>query len=415
MFTLAFLYYWDDRIFKKHLFHLVFCYIDFRTYFTAHRNPDFASAAFAGMMRVRIRGPAGQAAISLPEAATIKDLRSQITEKTSISKFDMKYGYPPRPLSLGDYPETAKLSDVGIKLDGEQLIISETAAPSKQAPSAIRPPTPSDPSPSQTSENGIRTSASAAIPSSFSFAHVGTAPAPSTSKSNKPLSLSRKPTSASLDAPELPLPTHASTLVLRIMPDDNSCLFRAFNTAFFGAMDNMTELRSIIAQNIQANPDTYSAAVLDQQPDDYCRWIQTEDAWGGAIELDILSKHFNVEISSIDVQTLRIDRFNEGRPERCILVYSGIHYDAIALSPSDPPHKTAYAPPEFDTKIFDVQDMVVLEGAVELCRVLQGKHYYTDTAAFSVRCNICGKLAVGEKGATEHAAATGHYDFGEAA
>ena len=115
------------------------------------------------------------------------------------------------------------------------------------------------------------------------------------------------------------------------------------------------------------------------------------------------------------MQTLRIDRFNEGRPQRCILVYSGIHYDAIALSPSDAPHKTAYAPPEFDTKIFDTQDLLVLEGAVELCRVLQGQHYYTDTAAFSVKCNVCGKLSVGEKGATEHAANTGHYDFGEAA
>lgn len=92
-----------------------------------------------------------------------------------------------------------------------------------------------------------------------------------------------------------------------------------------------------------------------------------------------------------------------------------IHYDAIALSPSDAPHESAYAPPEFDTKIFDVHDVVVLEGAVELCRVLQGRHYFTDTAAFSVRCNVCGKLSVGEKGATEHAAATGHYDFGEAA
>ena len=85
----------------------------------------------------------------------------------------------------------------------------------------------------------------------------------------------------------------------------------------------MTELRSIIAQNIQANKDTYSAVVLDQQPDDYCRWIQSEDAWGGAIELDILSKHFDIEISSIDVQTLRTDRFNERSAKRCILVYSG--------------------------------------------------------------------------------------------
>lgn len=367
-------------------------------------------------MRIRIRGPAGQTAISLSENATVDDLTTQITEKTSIPKlFDLKYGYPPMPLSLNHYSKGTKLSDIGINLDGEQLIVSETTpSASKQTPFSNDLPTPLDPSLSRESGTRHMGSSSAVTPSSLSFADVGTAPS-SAKKTNKPLSLTRKPTSAPLDAPELPLPSHASTLVLRIMPDDNSCLFRAFNTAFFGAMDNMTELRSIIAQNIQANPETYSAVVLDQQPDDYCRWIQTEDAWGGAIELDILSKHFDVEISSIDVQTLRTDRFNEGRPQRCILVYSGIHYDAIALSPSDAPHKTAYAPPEFDTKIFDTQDLIILEGAVELCRVLQGRHYYTDTAGFNVRCNICGKVSVGEKGATEHAAQTGHYDFGESA
>lgn len=246
-------------------------------------------------MRVRIRGPAGQAAISLSETATVEDLRTQITERTSISKFDLKHGYPPTPLSLGEFAMTAKLSDIGINLDGEQLIVSETT----QAPSVNGLPKPLDPSPSQVFADKALNPSSADTPSSFSFADVGTAPPSSTQKTNKPLSLTRKPTSASLDAPELPLPSHASTLVLRIMPDDNSCLFRAFNTAFFGAMDNMTELRSIIAQSIQVNPETYSAVVLDQQPDDYCRWIQTEDAWGGAIELDILSKHFDVEISSI--------------------------------------------------------------------------------------------------------------------
>lgn len=128
-----------------------------------------------------------------------------------------------------------------------------------------------------------------------------------------------------------------------------------------------------------------------------------------------MSKHFDLEICSIDVQTLRADRFNEGRPLRCILVYSGIHYDTIALSPSDAPYNKAYAPPDFDTKMFDSADTVVLEGATELCRILQGKHYFTDTAKFSIRCNICGKVSVGEKGATEHAAQTGHYSFGEAA
>ena len=127
--------------------------------------------------------------------------------------------------------------------------------------------------------------------------------------------------------------------------------------------------------------------------------------------MDILSRHFELEICSIDVQTCRVDRFNEGRDKRCILVYSGIHYDTIALSPVE---GEVFAPPEFDTKVFDATDEEVLEKAVELCRVLQGRHYFTDTAKFSIRCNTCGKTFTGERGATEHAKQTGHYDFGEA-
>lgn len=231
-----------------------------------------------------------------------------------------------------------------------------------------------------------------------------------------PLSLTRKPAkSLETDPPEVPVPDHGATLVLRIMPDDNSCMFRAFGSAFMGSIDSMTELRGLVAQTIQANPEKYSAAVLDQSPDEYCKWIQTEYSWGGGIELSILSQHFDVEISSIDVQSLRVDRFNEGRPSRCVLVYSGIHYDTIALSPSDPPHTHAYAPPEFDTKVFDTDDQVVLEKAVELCRRLkEEKHYYTDTAHFQIKCNICGGQFVGESEATQHAKETGHYAYGEA-
>jgi len=367
-------------------------------------------------MRLRIRGPAGQATISLPETATVGDLQSQITEKTSIPHFDLKYGYPPKPLPLKDYDTATKLSEIGIKLDGEQLIVSaSTTGPNNHVPSVDVSPTAPKPSIEVSLQNGTT-----ATPSPFSFAGVGTTPQPAAQKASKPLSLSRKSTSQSMDAPELPLLMHSSTLILRIMPDDNSCLFRAFSTAFFGTdIDSMHGLRSLIAQHIQSHPETYSSVVLEKDPDDYCRWIQEADAWGGAIELDILSRHFEVEICSIDVQTLRTDRFNEGRPTRCILVYSGIHYDTIALSPSDlspsdTPHEHAHAPPEFDTKIFDAADPVVFEGAVELCRILQRRHYYTDTAAFSVRCNVCGKSCVGEKGATDHAKGTGHYDFGEA-
>lgn len=377
-------------------------------------------------MRIRIRGPGGQSVIHLEDTASVGDLRLRISEATSIPNFDIKYGYPPKAIDLDANHSTTKLAGLGVKLDGEQLIVSQRVG----APDNSKSSTPQEPAKPAVPGDEKSTSTTAALsqssqtstPSSFSFTGLGQAPSGSKSSAPNPqakpvgtpprLALARKP--APTEPPELDLPSHASTLLLRIMPDDNSCLFRAFGAAFFGEMDNMTELRSIIAQNVQANPDVYPQVVLEQRPDDYCRWIQSEDAWGGAIELDILSKHFDIEICSIDVQTLRVDRFNEGRPSRCILVYSGIHYDVIALSPSDPPYRHAYAPPDFDTKIFEADDKLVLERAVELCRILQERHYFTDTARFGVRCNVCGTNCVGEKGATEHAKQTGHYDFGEA-
>ena len=362
-------------------------------------------------MRIRIRGPAGQATVNLPETATVGVLRSQISEQTSITHPEVKYGYPPKPLSLQDHDVSVKLSEIGINLDGEQLIVSANTATLTKYASSIS----TDPQHPSSGSNSLHPNVSTTSPtngtsSSVPLANTGFTPQFSAQKPEKRLSPSRD-----LDAPEVPLPTHSSTMILRVMPDDNSCLFRAFSTAFFGTgIDSMYELRSVIAQHIQSHPEIYSTIVLEKPPDDYCRWIQTEAAWGGAIELDILSRHFEVEICSIDVQTLRIDRFNEGKSTRCILVYSGIHYDTIALSPSDPPYEHANAPPDFDSKIFNAADLVVLQGAVELCRMLKGKHYYTDTGAFNVKCNVCGKACVGEKGATEHAKKTGHYDFGEA-
>src|SRR5436305_14067779 len=112
--------------------------------------------------------------------------------------------------------------------------------------------------------------------------------------------------------------------------------------------------------------------------------------------MSILSKHFDIEIASIDVQSLRIHRINEGRPTRMILVYSGIHYDTIAQSPSEPPHTTATNSADFDVKIFESDDKIIIENAVELCRELQKRHYFTDTAGFSLECGICGAGVRGE-------------------
>jgi ubiquitin thioesterase OTU1 len=212
------------------------------------------------------------------------------------------------------------------------------------------------------------------------------------------------------DTPEVPVPARGGTMVLRVMPDDNSCMFRALGSAVLtSSLDSMTELRSMVAQGIQADPDMYNEAVLQRKPDEYCKWIQYSDSWGGGIELSILSQEFDIEICSINVQDLRVDKFNEGKPRRCFLVYSGIHYDTIAFVPDG----VSTLDNEHDVKLFDSSDDVVLEAARQLCAELRKKHYYTDTQRFSIKCNTCGWTGNGEKGAVEHATATGHNDFGE--
>lgn len=325
-------------------------------------------------MRVRVRGPSGQSTVTLDDAATVHDLQAQIAENTGLASYDVKYGYPNlKPLDLDCFEPTRRISDIGVNLNGESLIIAprESAAP----PSVDAGPVTQQP-PQQLQE-----------------------PQNTQNTADEP--------------PEIPSPEHGGTFVLRVMPDDNSCLFRAVGAAVMGEMDTMIELRSIVAIIIQANPTEYTAAILGKKPDEYCQWIQNEDSWGGAIELKVLSEYFNLEICSIDVQTLHMFQFNEGAPTRCVVVYSGIHYDALALSPSAPPHTHADSFAE-DTKIFDAIDPVVLEKAREMCQVLKSKHYYTDTSGFLVRCNTCGLTFTGEKEAANHASKTGHYDFGEA-
>lgn len=344
-------------------------------------------------MRVRIRGPSGKSSTAnLDDSATIETLQKAIESETSLSSFEVKYGYPPKTLALDDVPPTTLLSEFPVKLNGEQLIVNEIKTST--------PTTTTEPPPSARVEPTSRT----AGPSTDNIARTS----PSRS-SAAPLSLSRKNNADMADPPEIFCPDLQGSMVLRIMPDDNSCLFRAVASAVLSDVDAVTELRSIIAQTIQANPDKYTKAILDNKsPNVYCRWIQTEDAWGGQIELDILSRHFDVEICSVDVQSLRVDRYNENAQSRCFIVYSGIHYDTIALSVHG-------QPPEADIKQF-VQPLAdeALPHAIALCQKLRERHYFTDTAGFSIRCNDCGATMTGEKGAMMHAEKTGHMNFGEA-
>jgi len=95
-----------------------------------------------------------------------------------------------------------------------------------------------------------------------------------------------------------------------------------------------------------------------------------------------------------------------------MLIYSGIHYDALALSPFTE-FSSLLPSPDTDICIFERGDEGILQAAMELAAKLKAKRYFTDTKRFSLRCGVCGTGLVGEEEARRHARRTGHTEFGE--
>jgi ubiquitin thioesterase OTU1 len=145
-------------------------------------------------------------------------------------------------------------------------------------------------------------------------------------------------------------------------------------------------------------------------PSQYIQTILKPTTWGGAVELGILAKHYGVEIASIDVETGRIDHFSP--PEststgmRCVLIYSGIHYDAASLAPM------ADAPNEWHQTLFPIVSLIcmsyspilmqfqnlqgtgedridpVIRGLKKLADILRSKKAYTNTSTFDLKCEV---------------------------
>lgn len=181
-----------------------------------------------------------------------------------------------------------------------------------------------------------------------------------------------------------------------------------------------------MAGYILEHPAEYNKAILGDDPHVYTSRMRKMDTWGGAIELSILSDIYNLEISSIDVkvssqclhlqrrrlakwhvQSLRVDRFGEGKSNRVIILYSGIHYDRIAFCMD-----LSY-PVEVDVTRWPTDDDEVLQKARELALQLQRLHYYTDTTDFVIKCEICNWIGQGARQAAQHEKETGHGQFGE--
>ncbi|XP_071703194.1 OVARIAN TUMOR DOMAIN-containing deubiquitinating enzyme 2 [Rutidosis leptorrhynchoides] len=203
------------------------------------------------------------------------------------------------------------------------------------------------------------------------------------------------------------------SIVRRVIPSDNSCLFNAVGYVMDHDKNKASELRQVIAATVASDPTKYSEAFLGKTNEEYCSWILNPDKWGGAIELSILADYYGREIAAYDIQTTRCDLYGQEKKyeERVMLIYDGLHYDALAMSPVDE------APEEFDQTIFGVDSDRSIGSyeslALNLVKDQQRKRSYTDTANFTLRCGVCQIGVIGQKEAVEHAQATGHVNFQE--
>jgi ubiquitin thioesterase OTU1 len=321
-------------------------------------------------IRLQVKHKSGQERLSLEADATLGALVNILTEKTGVpaNRLRLKCGFPPKPLNGA---AASALVNTVFK-SGESLILEEGDEPSV----LIEAGSPEE---------------AAAVPAVSAAVRAKRPPAPQAA----------------------PPANTSGVAVRRVVDADNSCLFTSLGYVMLGKERAKGRvLRDVVADEILADSETYSEAILGMAPKAYCEWIKGNDHWGGGIELAVLSDHFSAVIIAWDVQTMRADRYGEGRGyKQCVhLIYDGIHYDALALSILEdvPPDSE-----DFDVTVFSPEDGYMEGQAKNVVKKLQDAKLYTDTGKFSLRCLVCQKGLVGEADAVEHAKATGHQNFAE--
>jgi ubiquitin thioesterase OTU1 len=201
-------------------------------------------------------------------------------------------------------------------------------------------------------------------------------------------------------------------LTRKVVPANNSCLFTSIDLLKEQRstvnLESAKPMRELIATIVHSDKNTYSSAMLGKANKDYCKWIKSNDSWGGAIEISILSKYYNMEIDVVDTQSGRIDRFGEDQNyiNRILVIYDGIHYDPLLLESLDPSRPTY-------KYIFPTSDDSILVQAQEIANEAMSSRQFTDVNQFALRCLVCQKCLTGQVEAQAHANSTGHINFGE--
>lgn len=312
-------------------------------------------------MKLRLRFKEKQQVIEIGDELVLVELLSLINDHSdseNTSQISVKFGFPPRELPISDN-ELSKISDLGIR-NGEVLIINYPTV--------------------ETGETG--------------------SPLVEKRQFNNPDNVPY-------------VETETGYLLVHKVPDDNSCLFHSIiYSANLSEFMNVHDLRSIVSNTIKENRDQiYNEAILGKSIEEYCEWILNPQAWGGEIEITILSQFLNLEIITIDIESKHDYKFNESLDSFILLAYSGIHYDSIIYQPDqDLTNDKTKVGKFWKTQLLSFETK---ENYPNLINTMNIMGYYTNTSNFKLRCGECFKLLVGEKDASEHATETGHYKFGE--
>ena len=141
--------------------------------------------------------------------------------------------------------------------------------------------------------------------------------------------------------------------------------------------------------------------------EEYQTKIVKDDVWGGGIELAILSAHYGIEIVAVDIQNCRLNKFGEDKkyPTRILLIYDGIHYDALyfeLLGNEDHP-----------ITVFTSENLDLLSMALEVASEAKLKGQFTDVKNFKLKCLVCNECFKGSQEADLHAKSTRHINFSE--
>lgn len=208
---------------------------------------------------------------------------------------------------------------------------------------------------------------------------------------------------------DYPVCSSTGYLLRHPVPSNNSCLFTSVHFCLtHGVVDPQIgkSMRKIIAETVASDKEHFDHAFLGKSNEDYCNWILDDNNWGGAIELSILCKHFEIEIVAIDVKNTLLHNFGKDShyQQKMLLLYDGIHYDPLKFQPLDDnqPIQT----------LFSSDNTEVLTMAEELANEAKQSHQFTDIKSIVMSCSVCG-AEFDAKNASEHASRTGHVEFVE--